>query len=317
MKHFNVLSTVFILLAGAWAIFYFQQKSRRFCDSGLRYLLGFLTVFNIFELETFFLIYFYSNLTPWQLRNILSLLKGIDWPLRTLLILGLYVFQYKMIAWQRGKKLPRWFMPSLLLFTAGLVTFFLLAMRFPAYMPKSSHLNFWNLYVWPLNVLEIIWLGRLLAESRRRPDPNHKRAGKALAWLFLGHILAQGVQLLLSVLQLDYWNISLSKLLILYTNFLPVFWLKFFYVPWAGALSKIISPRSHLDSLQQTHSLSARELEILSLIVDGKSYKQMEDILFISIHTVKSHVYNIYRKIGVNNRQQLIHFIATRQQENH
>lgn len=30
--------------------------------------------------------------------------------------------------------------------------------------------------------------------------------------------------------------------------------------------------------------------------IDGKSYKEMEESLFISIHTVKSHVYNLYKK---------------------
>jgi DNA-binding CsgD family transcriptional regulator len=81
-------------------------------------------------------------------------------------------------------------------------------------------------------------------------------------------------------------------------------------------LSKISNAGSRLDSLQQTHGVSARELEILKLILDGKTNKQMEDMLYISIHTVKSHVYNLYRKIGVNNYRQLTQFIATRQQEN-
>jgi hypothetical protein len=48
----------------------------------------------------------------------------------------------------------------------------------------------------------------------------------------------------------------------------------------------------------------------------GLSVREMEDTLHISIRTVKSHVYNLYRKLKVKNRHQLIHLISTAQQEN-
>jgi DNA-binding CsgD family transcriptional regulator len=71
-----------------------------------------------------------------------------------------------------------------------------------------------------------------------------------------------------------------------------------------------------MPSLQKKHGLSAREMEILNLMIDGKSYKQMEQALHISIHTVKSHAYNLYRKLKVKNRHQLIHLISTSQHDN-
>jgi DNA-binding CsgD family transcriptional regulator len=316
MKHLNVMVMVVNLLIGVWAILYFQQKSRRFHDDGLRSFLGFLLIFNFFEFVQFILIYFSSNLTPLQVKDSELLLKGISWPLRALLLLAWYFLQFRIIAWQRDRMPPRWLLPALCLFTAGLTAYFLLAMRVPAYMPKSPLLNFWNLYLWPLTVLELVWLARLLAESRRREDAGRRRAGAALAGLFIGHILAQIAKFLLGALGLDPWQFVVSKLLILYTNLLPVLWLKFYYIPWAGALSRMSNDGSRLDSLQLSHGLSARELEILKLVLDGKSYRQMEDLLFISIHTVKSHVYNLYRKLGVSNHRQLTHFIATRRQEN-
>jgi len=282
----------------------------------LRWLLGFLLIFNLYEFVQFILIYFTSNLTPLEVKNSELLLKGISWPLRELLLMVWYFFQFRIFAWQRERKLPRWLLPTLVLFSVGLSAYFFLALHSPALMPKSPLLNFWNLYLWPLTILEIVWLAKLLAESRRRPDPGRRRAGMAMAWLFFGHILIQIAKFLLSAMGLDLWQLIVSKLLILYTFLLPVFWLKFYYIPWAGALSRMSNDGSRLDSLQQTHGLSARELEILRLVLDGKSYKQMEEMLFISIHTVKSHVYNLYRKLGVKNHRQLTHFLATRQQEN-
>lgn len=48
--------------------------------------------------------------------------------------------------------------------------------------------------------------------------------------------------------------------------------------------------------------LSKRELELLALLESGLAYQQIADQLFISLATVKWHVYNIYGKLGVKNR---------------
>ena len=48
--------------------------------------------------------------------------------------------------------------------------------------------------------------------------------------------------------------------------------------------------------------LSAREAEILSELVNGLLYKEIAVKLGISQETVRKHVYNIYKKLQVNNR---------------
>jgi DNA-binding NarL/FixJ family response regulator len=53
-------------------------------------------------------------------------------------------------------------------------------------------------------------------------------------------------------------------------------------------------------------SLSSRELEILNRIVDGLNYTQIGERLFISPHTVRKHIANIYEKLHVSNKASAI-----------
>ena len=54
------------------------------------------------------------------------------------------------------------------------------------------------------------------------------------------------------------------------------------------------------------YSLSDREKEILALLVDGLSKKQIADNIFLSHHTVDSHIRNIYAKLEVHSRSSAI-----------
>lgn len=53
-------------------------------------------------------------------------------------------------------------------------------------------------------------------------------------------------------------------------------------------------------------SLSARELEVLTLLCDGFQYKEIAKQLYISEKTVKKHTSNIFSKLIVNDRTQAV-----------
>jgi LuxR family maltose regulon positive regulatory protein len=55
---------------------------------------------------------------------------------------------------------------------------------------------------------------------------------------------------------------------------------------------------------QLPEPLTEQELNILTLIFDGKTNQQIADELFITLGTAKWHVHNILQKLGVNNRTQ-------------
>ncbi len=52
--------------------------------------------------------------------------------------------------------------------------------------------------------------------------------------------------------------------------------------------------------------LSEREAEILKLLVDGMDHMEVATKLFLSPHTVRKHIANIYSKLHVTNRSQVV-----------
>ena len=55
---------------------------------------------------------------------------------------------------------------------------------------------------------------------------------------------------------------------------------------------------------QKLDKLSNTELNILRIISDGRSNQEIADELFISIHTVKKHVSNIFKKLHLTSRSE-------------
>jgi LuxR family transcriptional regulator of csgAB operon len=72
-------------------------------------------------------------------------------------------------------------------------------------------------------------------------------------------------------------------------------------------LGRFVIRKNHDNTIKEqpdVQNLSVRQREILSLIAAGYSGKKIADKLCISVNTVKTHRYNIYKEIGVSNRLQ-------------
>jgi LuxR family transcriptional regulator of csgAB operon len=70
-------------------------------------------------------------------------------------------------------------------------------------------------------------------------------------------------------------------------------------------MAKFIPEGRGYDSAKKESSmLTPREIEILSLVAIGAKNEEIADRLYISPNTVKTHIYNIFKKINVPNRLQ-------------
>lgn len=82
------------------------------------------------------------------------------------------------------------------------------------------------------------------------------------------------------------------------------------YLIWRSRRNKNIFASIENEALFERnckiYKLSYREIEVLRLVVQGKTYSQVSELLFISKKTVDSHIQHIYAKMNVSNKIELI-----------
>ncbi|WP_432661949.1 helix-turn-helix transcriptional regulator [Wukongibacter baidiensis] len=100
---------------------------------------------------------------------------------------------------------------------------------------------------------------------------------------------------------LEYRNIpfDIIKLLIC------VLGIKNLYSSFEGLFDKK-SIDEKLNEFCITYSLTTRQKEIIGLVIDGYSNKEISNTLHITEGTVKTHIYNIFKKADISNRNQIM-----------
>lgn len=77
---------------------------------------------------------------------------------------------------------------------------------------------------------------------------------------------------------------------------------------------RVMGPRERLivrcEQLAQMHALTARETEVLTLIAQRKTRSEIEQELFLSQNTVKTHVRHIYAKLGIHSKSDVYELVG-------
>jgi DNA-binding NarL/FixJ family response regulator len=79
----------------------------------------------------------------------------------------------------------------------------------------------------------------------------------------------------------------------------------------AEAMALPIKPAAALKAKRAAGSVTRRENEVAALIARGYSNRQIAAALFITEHTVESHVENIFNKLGFGARTQIAAWAST------
>jgi DNA-binding CsgD family transcriptional regulator len=120
------------------------------------------------------------------------------------------------------------------------------------------------------------------------------------------------VILMASLVPLSLWIFDRS-----YTA--SIFWAIFtvsYQIPGLVYCKNYLFNKGTLSKKIGISSLTKRENEIATAICNGYKYEEIAEKLNISLSTVKTHSYTIYRKLGINNNRELMQiFMGT--PENH
>jgi len=77
--------------------------------------------------------------------------------------------------------------------------------------------------------------------------------------------------------------------------------------PFSGEVAKKVLQYFQMPVIQiNSAALSDREKEVLDALIEGHGTKAIADKLFVSSHTVRFHLHNIYNKLHVNSRTEAI-----------
>ncbi|RDH79780.1 HD domain-containing protein [Mycolicibacterium moriokaense] len=74
----------------------------------------------------------------------------------------------------------------------------------------------------------------------------------------------------------------------------------------AESVEAVLAAAGHTSARRASFSsgLTAREVEVLRLVAQGRSNREIADELFIAEKTARNHIERVYAKLGVNNRTQ-------------
>ncbi len=77
---------------------------------------------------------------------------------------------------------------------------------------------------------------------------------------------------------------------------------------YPSAAAALIEDYRHQAELEPYDRLTAREREVLKLIAEGHTSREVANILFISLKTVQGHRAKIMEKLSIHNRTELIKY---------
>lgn len=80
----------------------------------------------------------------------------------------------------------------------------------------------------------------------------------------------------------------------------------------SAAVNSVAPFRMRVQQLASEYGLTEREHEVFMLLAHGRGSQSISDALTISLYTTRAHTRNIYAKLGVHSRQELIDMVDGR-----
>ncbi len=305
MTHILLLGYFIALLVGVAVAVTAQQFYKTYTYSFIRYLVRYVLLLNLAFFIYFITGYLCLNSTVEQFCNLDSVFYAILY----IVAIGIWVgcihsfvhLIFKLRGGEDPGKINRFFNIGLIL--VG----FLCVIGITTYVHTGSNQLNMGIYMGLMIVTMLVFFSGTIFLLRYK-DPEQKemrrKSIRIYGWL---HVAAYGL-FFSSPLFPETAKICVLSVALVGLNLTPLIWLRYFFLRYYIQFS-FQENRPPLDSVIQKYQISLREREVMELIMEGKSNLEIEKTLFISYNTVKNHIYNIYQKLGVKSRSQMIHFV--------
>ena len=81
----------------------------------------------------------------------------------------------------------------------------------------------------------------------------------------------------------------------------------------ARRILEYFQPKKSLLTINETRTaLTPKETLVVKHLVSGKTYKETATLLSITVSGVRFHIKNIYKKLHINSRSELIHIFVNK-----
>lgn len=303
MQHLTVTLAILAFGAGIASLMFVNRLYKKHDFFYLKVFLRYMTVLNI----TVFL-----NLgLHYVLTNVFSPPGGHDWGMIVIVgniagffLFALLTFYYLVLVRslldRRTGRIEKNIIIAIIV-SASLAYGFSLAV-YSSSSNFSLFLTVHKIFVSLLSTVSLLASVRLFAEAKELHNRTRRRAIRVFSAVYIAFFC---YQLFLWILPLYTW-VMLSAFNLLLLNIIPIPFLASQLKEREKSVSDRPETREKIARFYDRFGLSAREKEIAELILEGKSNDEIKDELFISIFTVKRHITNIFMKLDIRSRSQLI-----------
>jgi DNA-binding CsgD family transcriptional regulator len=269
-------------------------------------------VINLVFIILFFGLYFDENLSEDFYSGLVSQYRAIIDLILSLIVLGLIYFMSEILLAFRNIRIGAIPRKTVIAFIIILTFSYLTRIIFPVTESYFFWLDFLRNRVFEnLIVFEFLILLVSLFFWGKTFGKDSIKLFRIFSSLYLfRYVLSFLVAYLFTQYNVaEPWRFMIGLSILIIYNLFPLLWIRFFFLEYANNILLQNKSNINLKRIYDKYSISNREIEIINLILSGKSNKEIEETLFISFHTVKNHISNIFRKLRVKSRYELINFL--------
>ena len=311
ISHINILLQIIALLTGVWIIFYLYQTYKTYGNKLVNRMLWVSLFLNLWLLLSLTSKYINLNVTYFYSASKISWGYMIRHPLSAIALSGAVLSLLSAVAKMFGyvslknvDKYFKWIFTSIvLLFLAGFIHY--------AFYPEARWLEHLD-SVLITGGISIVYISLILLMLINK----HKLEKQKAVGVFS---IVYGVVFLpiASFMFIIPFKLTIVSSLFIISNFVPFVWIHWYFKKYFVESINFTNNDDSLNKFVEQYGLTSREHEITELILQGKSNKEIEKMLFISAHTVRNHTHNLYKKIGVTGRGQMVGLILGANKNNH